>query len=85
MPVLEAMAQGKPCLVSDHGALPERILDTVNGFVLPLDGWAWADAIHWLRWQLGRAEGMGMAALQMARGYSWEASAKRLLKVMEGL
>lgn len=33
---LEAMAMGKPCVVSKNGGLPEAVLDGVTGFVVPI-------------------------------------------------
>jgi glycosyltransferase involved in cell wall biosynthesis len=33
---LEAMAMGKPCVVSDNGGLPDAVLDGVTGFVVPV-------------------------------------------------
>lgn len=32
---LEAMAMGKPCVVSDNGGLPDAVLDGVTGYVVP--------------------------------------------------
>jgi glycosyltransferase involved in cell wall biosynthesis len=43
--VLEALAVGTPCIVSDNGCLPEYIQDGVNGFVVKSIGEA-ADAIR---------------------------------------
>ena len=35
--IMEAMAAGKPCVVSDRGGMPEAVIDGRTGFVRPLD------------------------------------------------
>ncbi len=35
--LLEAMAAGKPCIVSEDGGNPEVIQDNINGFVIPIE------------------------------------------------
>lgn len=41
--VREALALGKPCVVSDYGMLPEIVRDGETGFVVPTDAQALAD------------------------------------------
>lgn len=83
MPVLEAMAQGKPCLVSDRGALFERVTDGQDGYVFPLEPWRWIGVIQALRWESALRERLSVGARETARTHSWEASAYHLLRVMK--
>lgn len=44
--IQEALALGRPCLVSDIGGMAEKVRDGVNGIHVPVgDRWAWAQAM----------------------------------------
>ena len=66
--VREAMALGKPCVVSDFGMLPDVVPDGQAGLVTPLDPEALAAA--WLRLLRSPAERAGMG--QFGHAYARE-------------
>jgi len=82
MPVLEAMTLGAPVICSNTTSLPE-VAGDAGVLVDPLDAGAIAAAMLRLAsGEIGR-EGLRAAGLRRARGFSWEASARKLLEVYE--
>lgn len=76
LPILEAMASGRPVLVSDRGALPEVAGEL--GTVLPAeDSDAWARAIELLAWE--QPDRLGDKRRAHAAKFSWERAASRTL------
>lgn len=74
MPVTEAMACGKPALVSDISSLPDAVGDT--GLCLPpgdVEAWTMAldRCIHDARWR----DEQGVLARDRARGFTWQQTA----------
>lgn len=76
-PVLEAMSAGVPVVASNRGSLPE-VVGPAGTLVEPDDVEGLADAIERLitddAWAANRAQ----AALDRARTFTWEESARRL-------
>lgn len=78
LPALEALAVGKPVLVSDAGALPEVVGE--QGIVLPVDDpAAWADAIESI--EVGGEE----PRRRHAARYTWEDAARQTLELWREL
>lgn len=75
LPALEAMACGKPVVISDRGALPE-LAGADARIINPLDVGALAEA---LRSALNAKDGNAAidARIEHARRYSWKDSARR--------
>lgn len=71
---LESMASGTPVIANEASALAE-ILASGGGLVRPLDADAWAGAVADLHADMGIAS----RARLTAEGYSWEATARRML------
>ncbi|MFQ5430474.1 MAG: glycosyltransferase family 4 protein [Phycisphaerae bacterium] len=66
--VIEAMARGIPCVVSDVGGLPETVVHGESGYVVPAgDPRALATALDRLLGDPSRRERFGAAALSRAR------------------
>lgn len=66
--VLEAMARGIPCIVSDAGGLPELVRDGAAGMVVPSgDSAALADAMRRMRGDAELRRELGVAGLRAAR------------------
>lgn len=84
LPVLEAMACGAPCIVSDASCLPEVVGDA--GVLLsPHDEAGWARAIHRLLLDAPqRARLVGRGALQAHR-FTWTEAARTLRALYERL
>jgi glycosyltransferase involved in cell wall biosynthesis/predicted metal-dependent phosphoesterase TrpH len=79
--VLEAMASGLPCIVSDTGGPQESILHGVNGLVFKSnDGKSLKDAIMKLALDPGRRE-MGAKAREAAEQRSFSEAFERLWKL----
>jgi len=87
MVLLEALACETPCVASRVGGIVDIIEDGVNGFLVePRDSVAIADRI-WrlisddkLRQEMGK-----QGRLFVERHFSWQAKAREILKVYEGL
>jgi len=60
--LLQAMAFGKPCIVSNRGVLPEIVIDGHNGFVVEDDPSAFSDAILKLARDSRRRVALGVNA-----------------------
>ena len=87
--VKEAMAVGKPVLVSDSGGLPEAIRDEVDGHIIPLlpsgqiDNPGFAARIDELINQPEQLTAMGASARERAeKMFSRESSATGLLRLV---
>jgi glycosyltransferase involved in cell wall biosynthesis len=81
LPALEAMAAGVPLVTSNRGALPEVVGDA--GVVVDPEPEKLADALEELLDDPERARTLGEAARQRALGFTWEATAKGWMSVIE--
>jgi glycosyltransferase involved in cell wall biosynthesis len=80
---LEAMACGKPVIVSDHTFGGDVVEDGVNGFVVPIrDPGAIAERLEVLSSDVAGRERMGRAARETAQSYSWEAFGDRVAQAL---
>jgi glycosyltransferase involved in cell wall biosynthesis len=72
--VLEAMAHGRPVIVSAGAGAADAVTDGVDGFVVPaMDSDAIADRLDRIRKLSGPAlQQMGMAARKKAEQYTWD-------------
>jgi alpha-1,3-rhamnosyl/mannosyltransferase len=70
LPLLEAMARGRPILAADASAIPEIV--ATNGLLLaPHDPAAWADAIVELLGNPAESRALADAAVRGAKRFSW--------------
>ena len=70
---LEAMAHGRPVIVSDGAGSSDCVIDSVNGFVVPAgDHDAIATMIQWFKDYPDKVQELGNAARETAKQYSWE-------------
>ena len=82
LPALEAMSSGAPVVVSRGNALEEVVGDA--GLVVdPHDQTALAEAMDGIVADSGYAAELGRGSLRRAAGFSWDASARRFLDVVE--
>jgi glycosyltransferase involved in cell wall biosynthesis len=83
---LEAMAAGLPVIITRTGGSTELVEEGVNGFTFD-----WADVDALTRYLKRLADdclliaGMGRAAREHAKKFSWETAATRYLKLFEDL
>jgi D-inositol-3-phosphate glycosyltransferase len=86
MVALEAMACGTPVVASQVGGLAFLVQDGVNGFTVPSgDPQALADRLAVLISDADLRHQIGEQAAAIAKGYSWEKIAARLLAVYRNL
>ncbi len=70
--VLEAMACGRPVVVSENTGTRDAVRDGVDGFVVPIRSPdAIADKLAWLHDHPAERAAMGRAARERALGYPW--------------
>ena len=70
---LEAMAHGRPVIVSDGAGSSDCVTDSVNGFTVPaLDPSAIATMIQWFKDYPDKVQELGDNARETAKQYSWE-------------
>jgi glycosyltransferase involved in cell wall biosynthesis len=84
LPPLEAMGLGCPVIVSPRGALPEVCGDAVL-YAEPDDPAAWALAIRRVSDDDRTRSGLEDSGRARASLYSWEASARQLLEVIDAV
>jgi glycosyltransferase involved in cell wall biosynthesis len=84
LPVLEAMARGIPCIVSNTSSLPEVAGDAALA-VAPRSVSGLAEAIERVLTDEAEAARLSAAARARAEQFSWEHTARMTLKVYESL
>ena len=84
LPVLEAMACGKPVICSDTTALPE-IAGRAARLVPPLEVEAWTEAIDSVVSDPELRRRMGEAGLQRASRFSWSRTAEAVRSLLEAV
>lgn len=80
--ILEAMAYGKPIIASRTGGIPDT-LDGVGMLVNPMDIGGFVEAIEILKDGSKRRQ-LSQASSKKAKEFSWEETAKRTIKFIEG-
>ena len=84
--IIEAMAAGLPCIVSNTGENALMIEEGVNGFVVPIeDVKALADAMELLLDDPQRCLTMGRASLEKASNYSDDITVRRIQQIYESI
>jgi glycosyltransferase involved in cell wall biosynthesis len=78
LPVLEAMARGRPVIAAAAAALPE-VVGTGGQLLDPDDQDQWASSMSDLLTDPSSATAWGAAARARAANFSWAATAARLL------
>lgn len=83
IPVLEAMAHGRPVIVTEGAGSSELVQNGVEGFVIPIrDPAAIADSIDYFKKNRSKMVEMGQAARKKAEQYSWDRVVKSLKEVI---
>ena len=80
--VMEAAACGTPSAAIAVGGLPESIVDGRTG-LLAADGPALAEKVRRILEDRELRESLGQEALERAGGFTWEATARRTLALLE--
>ena len=80
--VMEAAASGTPSAAIAIGGLPESIVDGRTG-LLAADGPELADKVRRILEDRPLRESLGREALERAGGFTWEATARRTLALLE--
>ncbi|HHH28920.1 MAG TPA: glycosyltransferase family 1 protein [Polyangiaceae bacterium] len=80
--VAEAMSHGVPAIVSDAGALPERVTHEQSGLIVPArDPRALAAAITRLATDDDLHERLATGALAAAKAWAWPACGRALMRI----
>lgn len=83
LPVLEAMAHGRPVIVTQGAGVHELVTEGVDGFIVPIrrpD--EIADRIRWYAENPAKGEEMGKAARKKAEQYTWERAKKEYERIV---
>lgn len=84
LPLLEAMARGRPILAADASAIPEIV--GTNGLLLPpADAEAWSDAIVELLGNPADAAALADAAERGAKRFTWDETTPALVALYQRL
>jgi glycosyltransferase involved in cell wall biosynthesis len=89
---LEAMAAGRPVIVSEHAGVKDVVREGRDGFVVPIRSPdAIAEKLQWLHDHPAERQAMGRAAREQALRYPWArygdevvAAYRRVLAEREG-
>lgn len=83
IPVLEAMAHGRPVIVTKGAGVSELVQDGVEGFVVPIrDPAAIADKVDYFKKNRDKMIAMGHAARKKAEQYPWSKVVESLKEVI---
>lgn len=86
MEVPEAMAHGRPCIVSEGAGSSDCVTDGYDGFIVPIrDPKAIANRIQFFRDNPSQIRVMGERARQKAANYSWDKIEEQYRKLYEEL
>jgi glycosyltransferase involved in cell wall biosynthesis len=81
---LEAMAHGRPVVVSAHTFATDLIVEGVNGFVVPpQDAKALANTIDWVARNPGAADQIGVNARETQSTLTWKLYRSRFAKIVK--
>jgi|LGOV01.1.fsa_nt_gb glycosyltransferase involved in cell wall biosynthesis len=70
---LEAMAHGRPVIISDGAGSSDCVVDSVNGFTVPAaDSSAIATMIKWFKDHPDKVQELGDNARESSKQYSWD-------------
>jgi glycosyltransferase involved in cell wall biosynthesis len=84
LPLLEAMARGRPILAADASAIPEIV--GTNGLLLPADdAEAWADAVVELLGNPADAAALADASERGAKRFTWDETTPALVALYQRL
>ena len=84
--VLEAMAHGRPVIVSEGAGASDLVEDGVTGFVVPIRSpEAIAERIDWCQQNKDMLPEMGERARKKARNYTWKEIRKRYAQLLSAL
>ncbi|GAJ12465.1 unnamed protein product, partial [marine sediment metagenome] len=84
--VLEAMAHGRPVIVSEGAGASDLVEDSVTGFVVPIrDPAAIADRINWFRNNREKIPEMGQKARREARNFTWDKIRRQYARIFLSL
>lgn len=87
--VLEALACGLPCIVTEHSGANDAIEDYKNGFVIPIQNIkAIQDSLLWFVNNRERIPEMKQRAIETAGKYTWETYEERvsssIIQIIDG-
>lgn len=83
--VLEAMAHGRPVIVSEGAGASDLVEDSI-GFVVPIrDPVAIAEKIEWFRNNREKIPKMGQRARRKARNFTWDKIRRQYAKIFSSL
>lgn len=86
IPVLEAMAHGRPVIVSEGAGASELVSDGQEGFKVPIrDAVSIAERIDWLKKRPDTLKEMGIKARKKAEQYTWQRASDEIQKALKGL
>ena len=83
---IEAMAAGRPVIVSSGAGSADAVTDGVDGFVVPArDPKALLDKLIFFRDNPGKIAEMGVKAREKAKEYSWEMVEQKYIQFYKGI
>lgn len=86
IPVLEAMAHGRPVICSKNTGAVDLVHHGHNGFIVPAgDPYAMADCMLEFKKDPTLIQKMGNAAREIAKEYTWEKIEKQYIETMRNL
>lgn len=84
--VIEALACGLPCIVTEHAGANDAITDFKNGFVIPIqDSNAIRDKLMWFVNNPDAIPEMKRCALETAGKYTWENYETKLVTILNDI
>ena len=86
IPVVEAMAHGRPVIATEGAGASELIDNGINGFVVPIrDPRAIADKIDYLKRNPNKVKEMGKNARRKSKDYTWDKIRRKYIEIFSSL